>query len=140
MFPLDGLNFTFMITPMTKTLWYSHPSVYVNPYQAHNLKQFLQNSYKVTFYVVHNRVWHRLNTVCGCNEKLQDLLQNSTVINQSNTLLLTNDTQHLPQHEHDTSLDHVETQLDCDPTYATVKYKRVRPNWCCSYQCEMICK
>ena len=65
--------------------------VYINPYQAHNLKTFLQHQYKVTFYVVHNRMSHRLNTVCGCNEKLHVLLQQGTDINQSNAPLLTHD-------------------------------------------------
>ena len=69
---------------------------------------------------------HRLNTVCGCNEKLHALLQQSTDINQSNALLLTHDIE--TQHVHDTAVSHVETKLDIDPTYATVKYKRVKPN------------
>ena len=100
--------------------------VYINPYQAHNLKTFLQHQYKVTFYVVHNRMSHRQNTDCGCNEKLHVLLQQSTDINQSNAPFLAHDIE--TQHVYDTALSHVEAKLDIDPTYATVKYKRVKPN------------
>ena len=52
--------------------------VYVNPYQAHNLKIFLQHNYKVTFYVVHNRLAHKLDMVCDCNERHNALLHSST--------------------------------------------------------------
>ena len=97
--------------------------VHVNPYQAHNLKGFLKQKYKVTFYVVHNRLAHKLDSVCGCNEKLQALLQKGTE-DESNTSLLPPSLNIQTSHD---AVSHVDCDIDIHHDYSPVQYKRTKP-------------
>ena len=97
--------------------------VYVNPYQAHNLKIFLQHNYKVTFYVVHNRLAHKLDMVCNCNERLNALLISSTDVEPNVPMLSTNTN---IQSSHDT-VSHADGEIDLHHDYTTVQYKRIKP-------------